>query len=84
MTVPGQNNNVNTEFDAKRDKRGRVVHAHVATAAEQLRDIHIGDSTLPRDWPDSFTGSDPLPTGLRKYRYATTRWKGSNAPKPPK
>lgn len=72
--------NVNTEFDGVRDTRNRFKRPHIADAAEELTTIHIGESRKVVDRVDQFQGQAPLPTGLKKYRYATPRWKGSHAP----
>lgn len=74
------NSNVDTEFDGRRDRRNRFIRDHVPTAAEELTTIHIGESKKQLDKTDQFEGQIPLPSGLKKYRYATPRWKGSFAP----
>ncbi len=72
--------NRDTEFNGKMDKRNRFIRSHVPTAAENLTTIHIGESKKQVDKTDQFEGQLPLPTGIKKYRYATPRWKGSFAP----
>jgi hypothetical protein len=69
--------NVETEFDGRRDQIGRFRHAHVADSAEQLKTLHLGESKKANERVDHFQGLDPLPTGLKKPKYATPKWKGS-------